>query len=74
MSLADVIAQEVLPLPTDTEAIIMRLFSSADRLKSRREKAVKDLDDAMKLLNAMNKEDAGVGYKDEAEKAMAYLG
>jgi hypothetical protein len=49
MSLADVVAQEVLPLPTETEAIIMKLFSGADRLKSRREKAVKDFDDAMKL-------------------------
>ena len=73
MSLADIVAQGVLPSPTDTEAIIMKFFSSADRLKSRREKAVKDLDDAMKLLNTMGKKDAEVGYKDEAEKVMAHM-
>ena len=73
MSLTDVVTQGVLQLPTDTEAITMKLFSSADRLKSRREKTVKALDDAMKLLNTMGKKDAEVGHKDEAEKAMAHM-
>ncbi|KIM35228.1 hypothetical protein M413DRAFT_14653 [Hebeloma cylindrosporum] len=73
MSLADVIAQEVLPLPTATEATIMKLFSAADRLKSRRTKAVKDMDDAMKLLNVMDKKGDEVTYENEAEKAMAKM-
>ncbi|KAI0337094.1 hypothetical protein BDW22DRAFT_1340460 [Trametopsis cervina] len=73
MTLADVVTQEVLPLPTDTEAIIMKLFSGPDCLKSRREKAVKDFDDAMKLLNVMGKQDSVVSYGDEAEKAMVKM-
>ncbi|KAF9552419.1 hypothetical protein CPC08DRAFT_728639 [Agrocybe pediades] len=68
MSFADVVAREVLPLPSEKEAIIMKLFSGADRLKSRREKAVRDFDDAMKLANDMDKKGDEVVYANEGEK------
>ncbi|KAF6753857.1 hypothetical protein DFP72DRAFT_1069064 [Ephemerocybe angulata] len=71
--LAKVVANGVLPLPTDTEVIIMKLFSAADRLKSRRLKAVRDLDDAMKLLNLMDKEGGSINYATEGDRAMAGL-
>jgi len=52
MSLDEVVAKEVLPLHTDSEATAMKLIAGADRLKSRT-KAVQGFDDAMKLLGKL---------------------
>lgn len=54
MSLDKVIAKEVVPLPTNSEAIAMKLIAGADRLRSRMEKAVQDFDNAMKLFGKLS--------------------
>ena len=73
MSLNDVVTQEAIPLPTNSEAIAMKLIAGADRLKSRSRKAVNDFDDAMKLFGKLYHEDGQISYKDEMEKTVVKM-
>ncbi|THG92531.1 hypothetical protein EW026_g8397 [Hermanssonia centrifuga] len=68
MLLDEVVAQDATPVPTDSEAIALKLFADSDRLKSRSDKAVKDFDDAMQLLNKLYKEGGEISYKNAVEK------
>lgn len=73
MSLDEVVANDVVPLPTDSEAIAMKLIAGADRLKSRTKKSVQDFDDAMKLFGGLYHEDGEISYKDESEKKIVKM-
>lgn len=73
MPLNEVVAKEVVPLPTDSEAIAMKLIAGSDRLKSRTKKAVQDFDDAMKLFRKLYHEDGEISYKDETEDGVQCL-
>jgi hypothetical protein len=68
MSLYDVVNKDQVPLPTDSEAIAMKIIAADDRLKSRTPKAVQDFDDAMNILRKLYHEDGHITYKDDAEK------
>lgn len=73
MSLDEVVTQDVVPLPTDSEAIAMKLIAGSDRLKSRTKKAINDFDDAMKLFGKLHHEDGEISYKDESEKKIVKM-
>jgi len=62
MTLLDVINKDQVPLPTDSEAITMKIIAAADRLKSRTPKAVQDFDDAMKFFGKLYHEDGYISY------------
>jgi hypothetical protein len=68
MTLTDVVEQETVPLPTDSEAIAMKMIAASDCLKSRTPKAVQDFDDAMKIFGKLYHEGGEIAYKDAAEK------
>ena len=65
----DIVNGETVPLPTDSEAIAMKMHAASNCLKSRTPKAVQDFDDAMKILGKLYHEDGYIAYKDEIEKA-----
>jgi hypothetical protein len=73
MSLDEVVAKGAVPLPTDSEAIAMKLIAGSDRLKSRTKKAVNDFDDSMKLFGKLYHEDGKISYKDESEKKIVEM-
>ncbi|KAI1786581.1 hypothetical protein LXA43DRAFT_1064956 [Ganoderma leucocontextum] len=60
ISLDEVVANEVVPLPT--------LLAGSDRLKSRTKKAVQDFDDTMKLFGKLYHEDGQISHRNESEK------
>ena len=66
----DVVNGETMPLPTDSEAISMKMIAASDRLKSRTPKAVQYFDDAMKIFGKLYHEDGYIAHKDEKEKAL----
>ncbi|KAF8316998.1 uncharacterized protein EI90DRAFT_3085628 [Cantharellus anzutake] len=68
MSLDEVVANDAIPLPTDSKAIIKKLIAGSDRLKSREKKAVNDFDDAMKLFGKLYHGDGVISYKSNMEK------
>jgi hypothetical protein len=61
------------PLPTDFEAIAMKMIAAADRLKSRTPKALQDFDDAMKIFGKLYHEGGYIDYKDEIEKTVVTM-
>jgi len=67
-TLDEVVTGDTYPLPSDTEAIIMKVLAAEDRLKSKKEKAVNDLDDVLKLLQKMHAENAQIQYQDVMQK------
>jgi hypothetical protein len=69
MTLTEVISRDCIPLPTDSEAVIMKMISSADRFKKTEKAAVRDADQAMGLLNILHHEGAGIRYRDEKVKS-----
>ena len=71
MHLDEVVANDVIPWPTDSEAIIMKILSSFDRLESRRDKAINDFDAAMKLLGKMYHDGRLMSYKSDEERMKA---
>jgi hypothetical protein len=68
LTLEEVVNTKAVPLPTDSEAIAMKLLAGSDRLKSRSKKAVKDFDDAMLLFGKLYHEDGEIYYKSPEEK------
>jgi hypothetical protein len=73
MTLLDVVNKDQVPLPTDSEAIAMKMIATADCLKSRTPKAVQDFDDAMKIFGKLYHEDGYISYKDEVEKTVVKM-
>ena len=53
MTLLDVVNKDQVPLPTDSEAIAMKIIAAADRLKSCTPKTVQDFDDAMNIFGKL---------------------
>jgi hypothetical protein len=68
MILLDVVNEDKVPLPTDSEAIAMKMIAAADRLKSRTPKAVQDFDDAMKIFGKFYHEEGYISYKNEGKE------
>ncbi|KAI6018930.1 hypothetical protein PISMIDRAFT_16892 [Pisolithus microcarpus 441] len=73
MSLNEFVKNEAVLLPTDSEAIIMKLITSLDHLKSRTKMAIKDFDDAMKLFGKLYHRDGKISHKDASEKQMVKM-
>ncbi|SRR5260221_7396921 len=73
MTLLDVVNEDKVPLPTDSEAIAMKMIAAADRLKSRTPRAVQDFDDAMKIFGKLYHEEGYISYKDEVEKTIVKI-
>ncbi len=83
MTLLDVVNEDKVPLPTDSEAIAMKMIAAADSLKSRTPKTVQDFDDAMKIFGQLYHErsctrysllEKGyISYKNEVEKTIVKM-
>ena len=67
-TLDEVVTGDTYLLPSDTKAIIMKVLAAEDRLKSKKEKAVNDLDDVLELLQKMHAENAQIQYQDVMQK------
>ena len=72
MTLLDVVHKDQVPLPTDSEAIAMKMIAAADRLVSRTPKAVQDFD-AMKIFGKLYREDGYISYEVEVEKTVVKM-
>ena len=68
MILDKVVESDTVPLPSDSETVALKIIAGADRLDSRIDKAIKDFDDAMFVLNKLFKEGGSIYYANDEDK------
>ena len=66
MMLDKVVESDTVPLPTDSETVALKIIAGKDRLNI--DKAVKDFDDTMFVLNKLFKEGGSIYYANDEDK------